>query len=524
MRRYLLDKDKVKNTVLGKSYDVMIVGFGLAGLYTALHIDKSLSVALIGKRSVEKSSSWYAQGGMAAVISSDDDIALHAEDTIKAGAGICDVRAVETLVADGPDIVKELVDYGVPFDVDVEGEILITREGGHRKRRIVHCGGDATGRETTKRLFEIASERENVEILEGASLIDVITDENGVTGLELIYDGKVYFHPTANVVLATGGVGQVYKYTTNPAGAVGDGIAAAYRAGAEIKNMELVQFHPTTLIPHGKAERLFLISEAVRGEGGILKNGKGDAFMADAHEMKDLAPRDIVTRAILAELEESGEENVFLDVSAMSVEFFKKRFPTIFAKCEEYGIELTKDMIPVRPGQHYIMGGIKTDLDGRTSKAGLYACGEAACTGIHGANRLASNSMLECLVFGRRAARCINQNTRKLCGREKLDISAHSDSENTITHERAAVLRAKIRTLMTKYAGPIRSRKGLLKLKASLSRIAKELETYRIDDIYEAELYNMCNVAQLIADGAINRKESVGAHCIHDESLCVNKQ
>lgn len=519
MRRYILSKEKTKSAELGRSYDVIIVGSGLAGLYAALHLDESLSVAVISKKNIKKSSSWYAQGGIAAVISSEDDVRLHLEDTLKAGAGMCDEKAVETLVKDGPDIIRELRELGVPFDINADGELLITREGGHRRRRIVHCGGDATGRETTKKLFDITCERKNVEILEDTSLVDVVTSENGVCGLTVIRGGRVYFHSSANVVLATGGIGQVYKYTTNPAGAVGDGIAAAYRAGAKIKNAELVQFHPTTLIPHGKAERLFLISEAVRGEGGILKNSKGEAFMKNAHEMKDLAPRDIVTRAILAELEKSGEENVFLDVSSMTGGFFEKRFPTIFAKCSEYGIELTKDMIPVRPGQHYLMGGIETDLDGKTCVDGLYACGETACTGIHGANRLASNSMLECLVFGRRVAKHINQNTRKTSEKASAFKDAHGKNGEKLTHERAAVLRARIRSLMTEYAGPVRTEKGLLKLQEALSKIAKELESYEIEDGYEIELYNMCKVAQLIAGGAINRKESIGAHYLSDESL-----
>ena len=521
MKRYLISKEKARDTELGRSYDVMIVGYGLAGLYAALHIDTSLSVALVGKRSIKKSSSWYAQGGIAAVISSEDNVTLHVEDTLKAGAGMCDERAVETLVVDGPDIIRELREYGVPFDRDPEGELLITREGGHRRRRVVHCGGDATGMETTKRLWALACERDNIDILEDSYLVDVVTDDEGVTGLLLVNDGETVFHPTANVILATGGIGQVYKYTTNPAGAVGDGIAAAYRAGAVIKNMELVQFHPTTLIPHGKAERLFLISEAVRGEGGVLKNGKGEAFMKNVHEMKDLAPRDIVTRAILRELSKSGEENVYLDVSSMTGEFFEKRFPTIYAKCKEYGIELTRDSIPVRPGQHYLMGGIETDLDGLSSVDGLYACGETAWTGIHGANRLASNSMLECLVFGRRCARHINKSLRKVSDAAVLPASLCPERGEKLSHERAAVLRTRIRTLMTDYAGPVRTKAGLDKLSRSLEHIAEEIETYEIEDGYETELYNMCKVAQLITEGAINRKESIGAHYISNGSLCV---
>lgn len=521
MRRYLLSEEKAKNASVGKSYDVMIVGLGLAGLYAALHIDKGLSVAVIGKRGVKKCSSWYAQGGIAAAISGEDDVASHAEDTMRAGAGLCNASSVGVLVSDGPDIIRELCDFNVPFDVDDKGELLITREGGHRRRRIVHCGGDATGRETTKRLFELVSERENVEILEDCSLIDVVTDSFGVSGLTLMKDGLVYLHAAKNVIIATGGIGQIYKYTTNPAGAVGDGIAAAHRAGAKIKNMEMVQFHPTTLMPHGKAERLFLISEAVRGEGAILRNSAGEAFMKEVHEMKDLAPRDVVTRAILAELEKSGEENVYLDVSSMSEEFFSHRFPTIYRKCKEYGIELTGEHIPVRPGQHYLMGGIDTDLDGCTSVEGLYACGETAHTGIHGANRLASNSMLECLVFGRRCALHINKTAKRVA--DAPSLSGLSEKGEKLTHERAGVLRAKIREHMTKYAGPVRTKEGLAKLSKWLLKTEKELEGYEIEDIYEAELYNMCHVARLVAEGAINRKESIGAHYLVGESLCAKQ-
>lgn len=521
MRRYLLREEQKSGITLGKSFDVTIVGSGIAGLYAALHIDEKMSVAVLTKANIEKSNSWYAQGGIAAVMSKDDNVELHVEDTMKAGAGLCDKEAVETLVREGRENIEELIKLNVPFDTNAEGELLITREGGHRCRRIVHCGGDATGRETTKRLGQIVLTKNNIEVMTETYIIDIVTDESGVCGVLVMRGGKPFYHPCQNVIIATGGIGQVYQYTTNPAGAIGDGIAAAARAGATVEKMELVQFHPTTLIPHGKAERLFLISEAVRGEGAILRNSEGKAFMEGVHEMKDLAPRDIVARAILAELERSGEHNVFLDVSSMSAEFFEKRFPTIFSKCKEFGIELTKDMIPVRPGQHYLMGGIKTDLNGCTDIPGLYACGETASTGIHGANRLASNSMLECLVFGKRAALHVNGNNRGAAKVSELQLEATAGT--TTNHTRIAELRTRIKHKMTQYVGPIRNSAGLLKAKESIELINTEAESFKLCDSYEFELYNMGQVASMIIDGAIARKESVGAHYMVDENHAENK-
>ena len=382
MRRFLCSFNE--QTVDAYDFDVIIVGTGVAGLYSALHIDPSLQVALVTKANIDESNSFLAQGGIAAVMTPDDNYVNHIDDTLKAGAGLCNVDAVRVLVEEGPENIRTLIDMQVPFDVNADGDLQITREGGHRMRRIVHCGGDATGKETTMQLGRIALGRENLHFFFESYLIDILTEGDSVSGV-LIHVGDDYkVLRSNNVIIATGGVGQVYEYTSNPLGAVGDGIAASARAGATVSDMELIQFHPTTLISTGKASRLFLISEAVRGEGGILRK----------------------------ELDRTGETNVFLDVSSMTREFFASRFPTIFNECESRGIHLTKDMIPVRPAQHYLMGGIRSDLDGKTNINGLYCCGECAETGIHGANRLASNSLLECLVFGRRCARDINAHFR----------------------------------------------------------------------------------------------------------------
>lgn len=524
MERYLVGTDAIKSAIKEEGFDVIVVGGGLAGLYSSLHINSDRKVAVMMKGSIEKGgSSWYAQGGIAAVLDGNDSTEMLVDDTLRAGAGLCDINAVETLVREGPENIRELTEMGVPFDTDSDGELLITREGGHHRNRIVHCGGDATGRETTKRLGQIVEKRENITVMTNHYLVDVITDDDGVRGV-LVYcdDKRLHYYPASYVIIATGGIGQIYRYTTNPQGCDGDGIAAAKRAGAIVSNMEMVQFHPTTLMPQGKTDRLFLISEAVRGEGGILRNKDGVAFMQNVHEMKDLAPRDIVTRAILAELSKNGGTNVYLDVSSMTKEAFAKRFPTIYAKCTESGIDLTKEPIPVRPGQHYLMGGIKTDLDGRTNIEGLYACGEAACTGVHGANRLASNSMMECLVFGRRCAKNINMSKRSF--RESLpDVGEEVHGTKPIDHTRVSELRTRIKHRMTSYVGPIRTVDGLKKARELITEINDEIEEYNVSDRYEFELKNIAQVAEIVIDSAISRHESVGAHYIADNVVTARK-
>lgn len=515
MRRYIYSGNPNELEVL--DYDVLIVGSGLAGLYAALHIDEDKSCALVTKVSIENSNSWLAQGGIAAVIDSHDNFESHVEDTLKAGAGMCDIEAVEVLVKEGPENIKELVDMNVPFDTNSEGELMITREGGHSCRRIVHCGGDATGRETTKKLGEIAMTRKNIKPFFATYMIDIITDNGKAVGgiFRDVEHDKTFIIRSSNVLLATGGIGALYNHTTNPRQAIGDGIAAAMRAGAKVVNMEMVQFHPTTLLPHSNSDRLFLISEAVRGEGGILKNHENKAFMKGKHELADLAPRDIVTREILAELRASGKTNVFLDVSSMTKEFFSHRFPTIYNECVEFGINVPEDMIPVRPAQHYLMGGIRTDLDGMTNIDGLYACGECAWTGIHGANRLASNSMLECLVFGRRAARKINASSTSFDNFKMPEIKLGRGDK--LTEKYVSGTRGKIRDIMTEFAGPIRTEKGLAEGAGKVYRIYNGLQGVPLEKNEEFELYNMVENAYKILTDALSRKESIGAHYVINE-------
>ena len=513
MRRYLFG-DKLDNLEV-LHYDVLICGSGIAGLYSGLHIDESKKCLIITKSNIEHSNSYLAQGGIAAVIDPSDKFESHVQDTLKAGAGLCNEEAVRVLVSEGPENIKELVEMEVPFDVNPEGDLLITLEGGHTHRRIVHCGGDSTGRETTKKLGQIALTRKNIDVLFDTYLVDIITDNGKAVGA-IIYDEKPKLVFAPNIILCTGGCGALYELTTNPKGAVGEGIAAALRAGAIIVNMEMVQFHPTTLVGNTpNSENLFLISEAVRGEGGKLKNSKGERFMVGKHELNELAPRDIVTRGILAELKKSGESNVYLDVSSMSEEFFSHRFPTIFNVCRQIGINVPYDQIPVRPAQHYLMGGIKTNLDGMTNIEGLYACGEVAWTGIHGGNRLASNSMLECLVFGRRAAFDINKKNRKSTD---FPLPQTVDTNRKVfSDEKIDEYEKLIRHTMTEKVGAVRTIKGLTEAKDILDNIYEEIQALHFSTPKQYELYSLVEVAQLIITHALGRKESIGAHYISEE-------
>ena len=513
MRRYLLNFDAARLEQI--KTDVLIVGSGIAGLYAALHISPNLSCMVITKTDkIEKSNSWLAQGGIAAVISPTDNIESHIADTLEAGAGLCNEEAVRVLVSEGPENIRELVEMDVPFDTNPEGELQIGREGGHSCRRIVHCGGDATGRETTKRLGQLVLDRQNVEVRFSTYLIDVLTENGAVVGA-LIYDGVPKIVVCSNVLLATGGIGHLYRYTTNPRASIGDGIAAALRAGAKTDLMEMVQFHPTTLISHRDKSRLFLISEAVRGEGGKLRNLKGDLIMENVHRLKDLAPRDIVTRAILADMERTGDEYALLDVSGMTEEFFSHRFPTIFARCREEGIDVPSQPIPIHPAQHYFMGGIVADLNGMTNIDGLYTAGECACTGIHGANRLASNSMLECLVFGRRVARHIDERTRK--GPEKITIKGEAPTgDSVVPRAEISCKHEMLRKLMSKYVGAVKTREGLTFAKDEIDRALAELEVAAFATVEDFELYNMGIVADAIVTSALAREHSVGAHYIVD--------
>ena len=514
MRRYVFTSEQVKNN--GEVYDAVIVGGGLAGLYCALNLDPKYRVALVVKGGIDSGSSWLAQGGIAAVTREGDCFEDHIRDTLIAGAGHCDEKAVRVLVTEGPEVIADMLRLGVPFDRDENGDIIVTREGGHCCRRILHCGGDATGKLMTKRLGEVVGTRSNITVYWNTFLVDVLTDGAGVSGV-VVNDGtsdRVIF--SRNVVIATGAIGQLYKYSTNPRGATGDGIAACLRAGTPCKDMEFVQFHPTALAVGVEEGRMFLISEAVRGEGAVLRNSAGEAFMYNKHSLRDLAPRDIVTREILKNMAITGDSCVYLDVSDMDEAFFAKRFPTIFEKCRSLGIRVPYEHIPVHPTEHYLMGGVRTDLHARTAVSGLYACGEVACTGVQGANRLASNSTLECLVFGRRAARCINADFRPCAGYAFTLPQSEVFDELCPPEDEIDADIAYMKALMTKNVGAIRHTKDLEYAHAELDRIYDKYRRKRLSTVKQYTVFNAAVASTVIAESACARKESIGSHYIVD--------
>ena len=489
--------------------DVAIIGSGLAGMYAAYHLNPSLRRVVFTKNTLETSSSSLAQGGIAAVTERDDNFTLHFEDTIKAGAGLCNPAAVRVIVEEGPAEINELIKLGANFDLDSEGRLLTTREGGHGMNRILHAGGDATGLEMVRTLEKTVKGMPNVLIRENAFVSDVITDEYGVRGLMSFEDGRWILYRTNHVIIATGGLGQIYRYTTNPVVATGDGFALALRAGAELADMEFIQFHPTALYTkESRNTQCFLISEAVRGEGGILLNEAGERFMKGRHPLAELAPRDIVAREIYREIQKQKLPYVLLDITSKSKDFLVKRFPTIYNTCLSHGIDMAKDPIPVGPVQHFMMGGVKTDLWGRTNIDGLLACGETACTGVHGANRLASNSTLECLVFGRRCANTINSGFKKRGG--GVPAPCDTDCAGTVAGTEEKII--DLKGIMVKYCGIVRNADDLSRGIERVREMLCGIESACLKGVREMELYNMATVALQVLLSAYARKESVGAH------------
>jgi L-aspartate oxidase len=516
--------------------DFLVIGSGIAGLCFALKACDLGTVAIITKKDQAESNTNYAQGGIAAVLSSEDTYDLHIQDTLQGGLNLNRREAVETVVREGPERIRELISWGVLFskrrDVSDHDILDLGKEGGHSRNRIVHCS-DMTGRELEKVLLDRVKNCENISMHEDHLAIDLIT-EHHLPGRTSPPEGPVHCwgayvldEETQQVkrflapwtLLASGGVGQLYSHTTNPGIATGDGLAMAYRAGAEIANLEFMQFHPTSLYEPGKMA--FLISEAVRGEGGVLKLKDGTPFMKNYDSRADLAPRDVVARAIDHELKKSGDEYVTLDVTHLGREFLMKRFPNIYGQCLSHGIDAARMPIPVVPAAHYMCGGVVTDLDGRTAIEGLLACGEVAHTGVHGANRLASNSLLEALVFAHRASRIVHQETtgavRKTSREEEPKFPAWSD-EGTFDSEEWIVIshdRAEIQLLMTDYVGIVRSDKRLHRARERIHIILREIdEFYRRSPVRAAliELRNLATVAELVIRCAQMRKESRGLH------------
>ena len=512
MRRYVYPLDL--DTIEKEEYDVIVIGEGIAGLYAALHLNSKFKVALMSKGSEEESSSYLSQGGIATVLNPDDSEQKHFEDTISAGAGLCDVDAVRFLVNQGPTEIDQLLIWNVGFDTKENGQLQTTMEGGHSKRRIIHCGGDETGKEIVDRLKEIVADASNITEINNAYLVDLYTENNKTTGVIASKNGNFVLIKSQSIILCTGGIGALYPFSTNPDIATGDGIAAALRAGAKTDMMEFVQFHPTALYSEDDTNRNFLISEAVRGEGAILRNDKGEAFMQNRNPLADLAPRDIVAREIKREMLKSDKPYVSLDVTMRSQEFLMNRFPNIYKYCEEQGTDISKQWIKVCPVQHYFMGGIKTDLNGRTNIDGLYACGEVASTGVHGANRLASNSLLECVVFSRKCAEDINDlfvPSESNSFQEKID-APHIQSG--IFDLKA--IKKEIQSIMDMAGGIIRTEQNMVVGLQKLSDIIEKLNQSSDKNLLYLEVLNMATVGQNIIQSALNRKENVGAHYRED--------
>jgi L-aspartate oxidase len=490
--------------------DFLVIGTGIAGLSFALKAAKYGKITVLTKKSASDSNTNYAQGGIAAAIGEDDSPYLHFQDTVKTGCGLCDESAVKILVENGRSVIRELLSLGVMFDRDEDGKLLLSREAGHSRNRIVHVA-DVTGREIEKVLLShVKRIRKAIDIHENCLGVDLIVRDGRCYGAQALDVKRRHMFNVYSkfTVLATGGIGQLYQKTSNPTVATGDGIAMAYRAGAAVKDMEFIQFHPTAFSKDGKAA--FLLSETIRGEGGILRNKSGEAFMTSYDERGDLAPRDVVSRAVFTELEKGP---VYLDIQHRGEAFIKKRFPHIYKRCLRHGVDITRDLIPVTPAAHYICGGIKTNNIGETDIEGLFAFGECACTGVHGANRLASNSLLESIVFSFRAEEKIVPYLEKSLQK----VESKPDRRKIVRRSlKAREVKRELQELMWTHVGIVRE---MQKLEYALKRLNHlESETSKMGEKVVShsliELENMTTVARLITQAALNRKESVGTHYI----------
>ncbi|MDR3234350.1 MAG: L-aspartate oxidase [Planctomycetaceae bacterium] len=495
--------------------DVLIIGGGLAGLRVALAADSACQVLLICKNGLENSNSILAQGGIAAVWDENDSLQEHIDDTLTAGGKLCDRRIVEHVVRRGPDEVRKLIEIGTQFDRNSDGIIRLGREGGHRSSRILHANGDATGKELIRALIAAVRTRPNIRIWEQTFALDLLTVQDRCKGA-IVYWKK---HSEKELIwakqtiLASGGLGQLYRETTNPEVATGDGIAMAYRAGAAVRDMEFIQFHPTVLYIAGSSRSL--ISEAVRGEGAILVDRKGYRFMPDYDERAELAPRDVVSRSIVQQMEKTKSSNVFLDLTSKNADYLYARFPGIAAVCRQFGIDIAKDRIPVRPGAHYSMGGITTDIGGRSSMHNLWAVGEVSSTGLHGANRLASNSLLEALVFGESAGRLASEAAKQVSDDytvipiENTVLQGGGESSSAVLHPAFLDLfdlRNALKSLLWRTAGVVRNTEDMSSALGDIERWSSYVLSRQFDTLEGWELQNMLTAAALILKGALNRE------------------
>ena len=509
-------------------YSVVVVGSGAAGLYSALKISQQINlpdgIIIVTKSSLGESNSMYAQGGIVGVLHQNpqDSVESHVEDTLKAGAGLNDRKAVEFISEASDEVINDLMENGVEFDKNPDGSLTFTLEAAHSVKRILHSGGDATGRGITEALRRAVLE-ENISVMEHTMAVELLVNYDNECKGVIVYNELTGEHEiiyAAAVVLATGGAGQLYKFTTNPEGATADGIDLAYNAGAVIQDMEFIQFHPTALALSPDNKNRFLISEAVRGEGAKLVNNTGEQFMSKYHDKRELAPRDVVARAIYSEMQKNHVFNVFLNASVIDSKKLFNRFPTISKRCQENGIDISQKPIPVAPAAHYSMGGIKATVEGRTSIRGLYAVGECASTGLQGANRLASNSLLECVVCAYELAdylsfanltppKKIDEHIRKV-----IDLYSRSLSENDYNID---VLKDNLKNIMWNYAGIVRSKESLEKALALVGEMKRNFKRRRkCISTEEYEYRNMLTAASLIIEGALERKESRGAHARTD--------
>jgi L-aspartate oxidase len=487
--------------------DFVVIGAGVAGLRAAIELAAAGQVVVLAKREVEDSATHWAQGGIAAALSDEDEISLHLQDTLSAGDGLCNPEAAKVLVEEGPERIEELIQWGTEFDRQGT-KLVFAREGAHSRNRILHAHGDSTGREILRALYAKAKTLKNISVREFEFSTDLDVEGGRVCGIHLLSDKGVPEHMAASAaLLATGGLGQLYRNTTNPGVATGDGVAMAFRAGAEISDMEFVQFHPTALYLK-KAPR-FLLSEALRGEGAYLRNLELHRFMPKYHPMAELAPRDVVARAIVHELEVSRakEPMVYLDLTHLDPEHVKKRFPRIYSTCMQYNIDITTELIPIRPAAHYAMGGVHTDLHGRATLPGLYAAGEAAATGVHGANRLASNSLLEGLVYGARAGKAMRDELRDAAKNGKAPRAALSNGPVDAGTEQVI---GEIQDLMWQRVGIVRDGVGLKQAIQHLEKLAPRVGHPQTRRACEAQ--NILAAGLLVTRSALAREESRGAH------------